>query len=71
MTYPTTRSTRQRVPQGFGLEDHPVLDVVLSVMLIGSLFIIGVVGAVIAIVWFTLTWPWYLWRGARRVAHPR
>ena len=25
----------------------------------------------LVIIWFSVTWPWYIWRGIHRIAHPR
>jgi hypothetical protein len=33
--------------------------------------IVTVFAVVGMLVWFSVTWPWYLWKGAHRVAHPR
>jgi hypothetical protein len=35
-----------------------------------SIIIVAVV-VIFYIVYFSITWPWYLYRAARRVAHPR
>lgn len=45
---------------------------VLGIILTGLLYALFIpVALVTVVIWYTFTWPWYAYRGARRIAFPR
>jgi hypothetical protein len=59
-TTQTRTKTRAKTPRVLGLI---VLGILYGLMI--------PVAVVTVIVWYTFTWPWYLYRAGRRVAFPR
>lgn len=48
-----------------------VVKLIAIICTIALYAIMAVVAAVFVTVWYSITWPWYLYRAGRRVAFPR